>query len=147
MRNARLAGHSNGPHLLSLIPHSSFLIPRSGRGFLGEVDLGALELAAIVYIDGLPLGEYIQPGLARLTVAVTGAPRAAKRQLDLRADGPGVDVDDAGGQVAHGPESLVHIRRVDGAGEAVLGMVVDLDGFLQGVHRDQGGDGAEDFFL
>src|SRR5437868_2296591 len=113
-----------------LIPHSS-----SGRGVLGNVHLGALQLAAVVHVDRLPLGEHVQPGLARLAVAVAGAARAAEGQLDLGSNGARVDVDDAGGDVAHGAEYLVHVGGVDRAGQAVLGVIVHVDGLLQAVHR------------
>src|SRR5262249_18836488 len=67
-----------------------------------RIDLGALEVAAVVHIDRLPLREKLKRPQPRLAMAVAGAPRATEGQLDLRAHGAGVDVDDAPGDLVHG---------------------------------------------
>ncbi len=80
--------------------------PRVGRqsarraapcdGYPGAgVDLGALQAAAVVDVDRLPLGELVEHVAAGLAVAVAGVLGAAEGQLDLGADGRRVDVDDA----------------------------------------------------
>src|ERR1035437_6112069 len=54
------------------------------RAPLGEVvDLGALELARVVDVDRLPLGEDVQRGLPGFAVPVAGVLRAAEREVDL----------------------------------------------------------------
>src|SRR5581483_9838780 len=80
-----------------------------------RINLGALEAAAVIHIDRLPLSEELKCAQAGLAVAVAGAARAAEGQLDLRADGAGVDVDDAGRQVAHRGLDGVGIAREDAA--------------------------------
>src|SRR5262245_38395772 len=65
------------------------------------VDLCALELARVVDVDRLPLGEDVERRLARLAVAVAGVLRAAERQVHLGADRAGVDVGDPRLEVAH----------------------------------------------
>src|SRR5262245_37614233 len=92
------------------------------------VDLGALEAATVIDVNRLPLGEELERTQACLAVAVAGAARAAEGQLDLRADGAGVDVDDAGRQVAHGGLHRVGVAREDAAGEAEPRVVIDGDG-------------------
>src|SRR5438105_1294746 len=79
----------------------------AGGSFLG-VDLGALELAGVVDVDRLPLGEYVERRLARLAVAVARLLRAAEREVDLGADRAGVDVRDPGLEIPHRAERLVH---------------------------------------
>src|SRR5204862_8313584 len=45
----------------------------------GGVDLRLLQLAAVVDVDGLPLGEDVEGRLAGFAVAVAGVLRAAER--------------------------------------------------------------------
>src|SRR5687768_18453699 len=45
---------------------------RSSVGALVGVDLGPLQPAGEVHVDGLPLGEDLDPGDARFPVAVSG---------------------------------------------------------------------------
>src|SRR5262245_52543 len=75
------------------------------------VDLRALELARVVDVDRLPLGEDVERRLAGLAVAVAGVLRAAEGQVNLGADGAGVDVRDPGLEIAHGAESTVDVLR------------------------------------
>ena len=58
---------------------------------------------------------------------------AAEGEMDFSADGGGVDVGDAGLEVADGGEGAVYISCVEGRGEAVVDGVGDLDGFVEGV--------------
>src|SRR5689334_20274234 len=51
-------------------------------GILGDIDLRALQLAAVIHVDRLPLGEGVQARLARFAVAVAGAAGAAEGGLD-----------------------------------------------------------------
>src|SRR5687768_13440039 len=80
--------------------------------FVG-VDLGPLELARVIDVDRLPFREEIQGRLARLAVAVARVLHAAERQVHLGSDRPGVDVGDAGLQVTHRSERLVHVTGED----------------------------------
>src|SRR6478609_2425990 len=77
------------------------------------VDLGLLELARVVDVDRLPLGEEVERGLARLAVPVTRVLDAAEREVHLGPDRARVDVRDPGLQVAHRAEGPVHVLRED----------------------------------
>src|SRR5687767_14346977 len=55
-------------------------------GALVRVDLGPLQPAGEVHVDGLPLGEDLDPGDARLPVAVPRVLDSAEGQVDFRAD-------------------------------------------------------------
>src|SRR3712207_1644671 len=90
------------------------------------VYLRALELAAVVHVDRLPLGEDVQDLRAGLAVAVARGLRAAEGEVDFGADGRGVDVEDAGVHLAHGAEGAVHVRGVDRGRQAVADAVADL---------------------
>ena len=61
-----------------------------------RVDLRALQLARVVDVDRLPLGEDVERRLAGLAVAVAGVLRAAEREVHLGADRARVDVRDPG---------------------------------------------------
>src|SRR5437867_2504260 len=80
---------------------------------LAGVDLRSLQGSGVVDVDRLPLAEDIDPGHARLAVAVAGLLRSAERQMHFRADGRRVHVEDPGVHVAHGQERFVHVARVD----------------------------------
>ena len=112
---------------------------------LGVVDLGSLEFVAGVDVDGFPGGVEVECAEA-FAVAVAGLFYAAEGQVDFGADGGGVDVGDAGFEVAHGGEGAVDVFGIEGGGEAVVDGVGDLDGFFKGREFEQGDDGAEDFF-
>src|SRR5207244_12728359 len=77
----------------------------------GGVDLRLLQLAAVVDVDRLPLGEDVERRLPRLAMAVAGVLRSSEGEMDLGADRAGVDVRDPRLQIAHGPERLVHVTR------------------------------------
>src|SRR6476659_1610894 len=87
------------------------------------VNLGALEAAAEVDVDRLPLGERVERRVAGLAVAVAGLLPAAERQVRLGAGRARIHVDDARLQVAHRPERRVGIAREDGRAQAVLRLV------------------------
>src|SRR5690242_10892488 len=112
-----------------------------------RVYLRALEAAAVVNVDRLPLGEELERAQARLAVAVASAARAAERKLNLGADGTRVDVDDAGRQIAHRRLRRVDIVGKDAAGESVARVVVDGDGLFQRLHLDHRKHRAEDLLL
>src|SRR5919201_5063042 len=102
--------------------------PRVTRdGYLGArldvVDLGPLQAAGVVDVERLPFGEDVERGLAGLAVAVAGVLRAAERQVDLGSDRAGVDVRDAGVEVAHRAEGLVDVAAEDRRREAVADAV------------------------
>src|SRR5690242_21595689 len=75
----------------------------------GDVDLRLLQAPRVVHVQGLPLGEDVERGLAGLAVAVAGLLRAAERQVDLGADRAGVDVCDPGVEIAHRAERPVDV--------------------------------------
>src|SRR5450759_853639 len=112
-----------------------------------SVDLRPLQAAAEVDVNRFPLGERVDRGLSGLAVAVSGAPRATEREVGLRADRAGVDVDNAGCKLAHGRESRVHIARVNRARKAILGRVINRDSLVQVSHFDNTQHRPEDLFL
>src|SRR4029079_12097617 len=87
------------------------------------VDLGALETSGEVDVDRLPLGVGVESDVAGLAVAVAGLLPATERQVDLRAGGSRVDVDDAGLEFAHRAEGRVHVASEDARREAIAGLV------------------------
>src|SRR4029453_18787991 len=91
------------------------------------VDLRALERAGVVDVDGLPLREHVQGGLAGLAVTVAGLLDAAEREVHLGADRARVDVRDPGLEVAHRAERAVHVAREDRRGEPVPDAVRDAE--------------------
>src|SRR5579884_603128 len=84
------------------------------------------------------LGEKLQGTDAGLAVAIAGAAGAPEGELNLRAGGASVDIDDAGSQVAHRGLGGVDAAGEDGAGEAVARVVVDGDGLFERIDRDEG---------
>src|SRR5262249_44087395 len=111
------------------------------------VDLGALELARVVDVDRLPLRKDVERSLAGLAVAVAGVLRAAEREVHLGADRAGVDVGDAGVEVAHGSERLVDVAREDRRGKSVPDAVRDADRLVEVMDADQRRRRAEDLSL
>src|SRR5579883_894169 len=110
------------------------------------IDLGLLQLTAVVCVDHLPFGEDIQARQAGLAVAVAGSARAAEGELDLRARCAGVDVENAGSDITRGPLDAIDVLRVDCAGEAKGSIVVDCDGLFKRFYLDHGEDGTKDLF-
>ena len=55
-----------------------------------------------------------------------------------------IDIDQSRGNIAHGGKSAVHILREDRSGEAILGTIVDLDGFFERIDFDDRKHGAKD---
>src|SRR5947209_20139387 len=111
------------------------------------VNLRALQFAAVVNVDRLPLGEDVEDLSARLAVAVARGLRAAEGEVDFRADGRGVDVEDSRVHLVHRVEGAVHVLRVDGGRQPVAHAVAYRDCFLKRVRRDDGRDGAEYLLL
>src|SRR5690242_11045499 len=72
------------------------------------VNLRPLQLVRIVDIERLPLGIEINGRNRRLAVTVAGLLCAAERQVRLRSDGRRIHIDDAGVDIAHRRERLVH---------------------------------------
>src|SRR5262249_13291777 len=134
---------------------TSFRFTLSGRtGFaslrrrmLLRVDLRTLELAAVVDVDRLPLGEYVERRLPGLAVTVAGLLHAAEREVHLSARRSRVDVCDAGLQVAHRLERLVDVAREDRRREAVLHAVRGGDGLLERLDGDERGRRPEEPLL
>ena len=80
---------------------------------LSVVDLGPLEPARVVHVDGLDLAELLDAAAAGLPEAVAGVLRAAERKRDLGADRRGVDVDDARVDALDGVEARADVAAVD----------------------------------
>src|SRR5581483_7766242 len=112
-----------------------------------NVYLRLLQPAAVVHVAGLPFREDVESRVAPLAVAVAGPSRTAKGEMNLRADGAGIDVHQAGADVPHCPERLLHVVRVDRRRQAIRRVVIHLDGLLQRGHRNDGGYGPEDLLL
>src|ERR1043166_9683373 len=111
------------------------------------INLRALKLAAVVNVNALPLAEDVEDLRAGLAVAVARRLRAAEGEVNFRADGGGVDVEDAGVHLVHRVEGAVHVLRVDGGREAVAHAVADLDGLFERGDGDDGRHRPEDFLL
>src|SRR5690349_9123931 len=111
------------------------------------VDLGALQSAAEVDVDRLPFGVRVERDLARLAVTVARLLPAPERQVDLGAGRAGVDVDDAGLEVAHGAERGVHVAREDARRQPVAGLVERGHRLRVVGDRDDREDRPEDLFL
>src|SRR5664279_2738853 len=115
------------------------------RALLGEVvDLGALELARVVDVDRLPLGEDVQRGLPGFAVPVAGVLRAAEREVDLGARRVFVFKREAAHEIAHCAECLVDVAREDRRRETEPDAVRDADRLVEVAHLDQRGRRPED---
>src|SRR6516225_875988 len=82
-------------------------------GWLRVVDLGALQLTAVVEVDGLPFRVEVQRRRSRLAVAVARLLGASEGQVGFGADRGGVYVKDARLHVAHSPKSVVHVLGIN----------------------------------
>src|SRR5690349_12603848 len=67
--------------------------------------------------------------------------------MRLSADCGGVYVDDSGVKITRGLESLVDIASVNRSGQTIRDAVGDFNSLLETVDRDDGNNGAENFFL
>ena len=121
----------------------------SGRASLplGVVDLRALQRPGVVDVDRLPLREDVERGLPRLAVAVARLLRAAERQVHLGADRAGVDVRDAGLEVAHRAERAVDVPGEDRGREPVADPVRDAERLRLVAEADEGERRPEDLLL
>src|SRR3954467_15058998 len=111
------------------------------------VDLGALQATGEIDVDRLPFGVRVECDVARLAMPVARLLPAPERKMDLRARGPGVDVDDAGLEVAHRPECGVDVAREDARREAVARLIEREHRRAVVVDRDDRQDRAEDLLL
>src|ERR1051326_9101442 len=93
------------------------------------VDLGALELAAIVEVQRLPLRKDVERGPSPLAVSVSRPLDAAKRHVSFRPDRGSIDIGDSGAKVADRAVGVVDVLRVDGRREAVVDVVRETDRF------------------
>ena len=121
-------------------------LARLGRDQL-RVDLRALQPPAVVHVDRLPLGEKLQRAQARFAVAVARAARPAERQLDLRADGARVHVNDPveSSRIATFAALISRVKML--LDSPKLRIVVDRDGLVQIAHLDQREHRPEDLLL
>src|SRR6185312_3179875 len=113
---------------------------------LPGVNLGALEFVGVVDVDGFPGGVEVEGSGAAFAVAVAGLLDSAEGEVNFGSDSWGVDVGDAGFEVADGAESLVHVAGVESRGKAVLDAVGGFHGFVEVCNFDEADDGAEDLF-
>src|SRR5262245_20925882 len=118
---------------------------RAGRRRSVVVDLRLLKLAGIIHVDCLPLREDLDRGVrGPLAVPVAGALHSAERQVSLGPDGRGIDVRDAGLQIARRRERLVHVLSVNRGRQTVQRVVGDLQRGIQAVGREHADDRTED---
>src|SRR6185295_19984004 len=68
--------HQRGFRFISPRPLRTFPASSALKSLFAGVDLGALQVAAVVDVDGLPLPEHLQRLDAGLAVAVAGVLRA-----------------------------------------------------------------------
>src|SRR6185437_6003785 len=118
----------------------------SAVGSLSGVNLGALEFVGVVDVDGFPGGVEVEGSGSAFAVAVAGLLDTAEGEVNFGSDSWGVDVGDAGLEVADGAESLVHVAGVESGGKAVLDAVGGFDGFVEVCNFNEADDGAEDLF-
>src|SRR5579884_188485 len=111
------------------------------------INLRLLQPAAKVGINHLPLGEDIEACNTRLTVSVSGTASAPEGELYLGTGGTGVDVENTRRDVAHGTLDATDILCVDGAGKAVLRVVVHSNGLIERAYADHRERRAEDLLL
>src|SRR5258705_9086099 len=137
MTRSRATGYTS--HVVSRFPG-----PESARLV---VDLGALQPAAEIDVDRLPLGVRVERDVAGLAVAVAGLLPATERQVRLRPGRPGIDVYDPRLEVAHRAERLVHVAGEDARRQAEAGLVQRQHRRAVVVDRDHGQDRPEDLLL
>src|ERR1019366_6131574 len=114
---------------------------------LRPVDLRLLQLVGVIHVDGLPLGVEINRADAPLAMAVAGGLGAAEGQMDFCADGRGIDIGDAGLEVADGGEGFVDVLGVQRRRQPVFDVIGDRDGIFEAVAGDDRNHRPEDFFL
>src|SRR5437660_11109708 len=83
------------------------------------IDLRPLQPVGIIHINGLPLGVELNGSQPALAMSIACGFGASERQRHLGADGGRVDIGYAGIDVAHGPESIIHIARVNSRRAAI----------------------------
>src|SRR6185503_18568209 len=99
-------------------------LPRAGSGSDGMiVDLRALELAAVIDVDRLPLGENVEHGKGGFAMAVAGVLHPAEGHVYFRPDGGTVHVGDPGLDFANRAHGAVDVLGVD-RGRKPVGRVV-----------------------
>ena len=67
-------------------------------------------------------------------MAVASTTRATEGKLYLRSSRARVYIENTRGDIAHGSLDAIDILRVDGTGEAKLGVVIDGDGLFKGAY-------------
>src|SRR4029077_14996343 len=97
----------------------------------------------VVDDDGLPLAVDIEGFGARLAKAVAGILDAAKRHVRPGAVGRPVDRDQAGAIARDELLDAIAVARVNRPGEAVGGVVRELDRLLEARHPVQTGHWTE----
>src|SRR5690242_13623134 len=63
------------------------------RKLLAGIDLGALQVAAVVGVEGLPFAVDVKRSQTAFAMSVAGVARASEGQMDFCPDGGSVDVD------------------------------------------------------
>src|SRR5215472_4896246 len=131
------------PINICFLPHAR----DAGGSSFGSIDLRALQLVGVVDINRFPLRVEVDGAQAAFPMPVAGGLSAAKRQVHFGADRRRVHVGDAGIDITHGQEGLIHIARIDRRREPIGHAVRDLNRLLESVTRDQTDHRAEDLFL
>src|SRR5215213_540501 len=111
------------------------------------VDLGALQFAAEVDIDRLPLRKDVEHLGSGFAMAVTGGFGTAKRQVYFRTDRRSVYVEDAGVHLVHCFERAIDVLCVNRGREPVAHTICDLDCVFERVCRNHSRDWSKDLFL
>src|SRR3989344_5968353 len=112
-----------------------------------RVDLGPLQFARIIDVDGFPFRKNIERLRARFAVAVSGTLRASEGKVDLRPDRRRVDVGDPGLHIADRAHHPVNVLGVNGPRKAVDAVIEHLNRFVEGFHPDQNRHRAEYLLL
>src|SRR5580704_18911323 len=115
--------------------------------FILAVNLGALQAIGVVDVERLPLGIEIQSRVARFAMPVPRLLRSPERQMNLRADGGSVYVNNARVQVAHRLERAVHVMSIDRGGKTVAHAIGNLDCLIEPIDRYHRHHGTKNLLL
>src|SRR5713101_7457664 len=98
--------------------------------------LGLLQLATVIGIHHLPFSENVQASNTCFTVTVAGAASATKGELDFGTCRARIDIENACSDITHGPLYAIDILGINGTREAISGIVVYRNGFIEGANFD-----------
>ena len=106
-----------------------------------------MQFAAVVGVDHFPFGKDINARDTGFAVAVAGATIATEGELDFGTRRAGIDIEDTGGDIAHGTLQAIDILGIDCARQAKFAVVVDSDGLFKRSHFNDRERRAEDLLL